>query len=216
MPGSACLAAALTTCVVSKHPSLEASGECCTLLRRQWLAHSEHPASCTRALRSYCKGQLAAGLQGTQRAVLLSHINPASISCRRAFAPLVDAGFLEIVYGGAEQGAFLVNHAIVKSIHLTGSAATYDAIVWGPGKPKVSPGAAHCPVCTVAALSQNAQGRASLVACHIPACIGIGLLVLSPESPGSVRFQLQPQHMHSCASPGTEVCQLRLPGRLPC
>ena len=148
--------------------------------------------------------------------MLPSHIKPASISCRRAFAPLVDAGFLEIVYGGAEQGAFLVNHAIVKSIHLTGSAATYDAIVWGPGKPKVSPGAAHCPSCTVAALSQNAQGRASLVACQVPACTGTGLWVLSPESPGSVRVQLQPQHLFSCASAGTEVCQLRLPGRLLC
>ena len=104
-----------------------------------------------------------AGLHGPQKAELLPHITQASISCRRAFAPLVDAGFLEVVYGGAEQGAFLVNHPTVKSIHLTGSAATYDAIVWGPGEPKVTPGAAHCPLCVVAALRQNAQRRAELM-----------------------------------------------------
>ena len=41
---------------------------------------------------------------------------------------------MEVVYGGAKEGAFLCNHAAVKSIHLTGSAATYDAVVWGKHK----------------------------------------------------------------------------------
>jgi len=41
----------------------------------------------------------------------------------------------EVVYGGAAEGKFLGNHAVVESIHLTGSAATFDAVVWG-GKPK--------------------------------------------------------------------------------
>ena len=50
---------------------------------------------------------------------------------RRAFQPLVDAGFLEIVYGGAEVGRHLTAHPDIASVHLTGSAATYDAIVWG-------------------------------------------------------------------------------------
>lgn len=56
------------------------------------------------------------------------------MACRLAYAPLVQAGYVEIVYGGAKEGAFLTKHPIVKSIHLTGSAATYDAVVWGGQK----------------------------------------------------------------------------------
>lgn len=51
----------------------------------------------------------------------------------------MDAGFVEIVYGGAEQGRYLCHHATVESIHLTGSAATFNAIVWGDNNAKVRP-----------------------------------------------------------------------------
>ncbi|KAL4444976.1 hypothetical protein ABPG77_004026 [Micractinium sp. CCAP 211/92] len=54
---------------------------------------------------------------------------------RRAFQPLVDAGYLEFAYGAGQVGAYLCNHSVVSSVHLTGSAATYDAIVW-QGRPK--------------------------------------------------------------------------------
>ncbi|MET0384781.1 MAG: aldehyde dehydrogenase family protein [Polyangiales bacterium] len=49
----------------------------------------------------------------------------------RAFKSLVDAGFLAIVYGGAEVGSHLANHPQVDTLHVTGSDRTYDAIVWG-------------------------------------------------------------------------------------
>lgn len=49
----------------------------------------------------------------------------------RALQPLVDAGFVEVAYGGAEQGKYLCSHKLVGHIHLTGSADTFDAIVWG-------------------------------------------------------------------------------------
>ncbi len=49
----------------------------------------------------------------------------------RAFAPLVRQGFFDVVYGGAEVGAYLCKHQQVGSIHITGSAQTHDAIVWG-------------------------------------------------------------------------------------
>lgn len=52
----------------------------------------------------------------------------------RAFKPLIDAGFLAIVYGGAEVGSHLANHAKVDTLHVTGSDRTYDAIVWGPDR----------------------------------------------------------------------------------
>lgn len=54
---------------------------------------------------------------------------------REALAPLVREGFVEFVYGGAEVGSLLVHHPLIKSIHLTGSEATYDSIVW-KGKDK--------------------------------------------------------------------------------
>jgi acyl-CoA reductase-like NAD-dependent aldehyde dehydrogenase len=49
----------------------------------------------------------------------------------RAFAPLIRAGFLRVVYGGVEVGSHLCEHPEVDSIHLTGADSTYDAIVWG-------------------------------------------------------------------------------------
>jgi acyl-CoA reductase-like NAD-dependent aldehyde dehydrogenase len=49
----------------------------------------------------------------------------------QAFAPLIQAGFLQIVYGGAEIGEYLCQHPQVDAIHITGSHRTHDAIVWG-------------------------------------------------------------------------------------
>ena len=49
----------------------------------------------------------------------------------RAFAPLIEAGYLAICKGGADVGRFLCRHELIQSIHLTGSHHTFDAIVWG-------------------------------------------------------------------------------------
>ncbi len=49
------------------------------------------------------------------------------------FATLIDAGFVRITTGGADVGAYLCEHPDVDEIHVTGSAATHDAIVWGGG-----------------------------------------------------------------------------------
>jgi acyl-CoA reductase-like NAD-dependent aldehyde dehydrogenase len=46
---------------------------------------------------------------------------------------LVCRGFLKIVYGGAEEGAYLCRHPGVDEIHITGSDRTYEAIVFGTG-----------------------------------------------------------------------------------
>jgi aldehyde dehydrogenase (NAD(P)+) len=51
----------------------------------------------------------------------------------RALAPFVDAGYLRIVYGGADVGEALVQHPSIAEIHVTGSGATHDAIVFGTG-----------------------------------------------------------------------------------
>ena len=54
----------------------------------------------------------------------------------QAFAEVIARGFLAIVYGGAEEGEYLSHHPAVDEIHMTGSARTHDALVWGPPGPE--------------------------------------------------------------------------------
>ncbi|WP_412061043.1 aldehyde dehydrogenase family protein [Rubrivirga sp. IMCC45206] len=49
------------------------------------------------------------------------------------FAEFVAAGYLRFAYGGADVGQYLTQHEAVDEIHMTGSAATHDAIVYGTG-----------------------------------------------------------------------------------
>jgi aldehyde dehydrogenase (NAD(P)+) len=53
-----------------------------------------------------------------------------------AFAEAIRQQFVAVVYGGAEEGAYLARHDAVDEIHLTGSDRTYDALVWGPPGPE--------------------------------------------------------------------------------
>jgi acyl-CoA reductase-like NAD-dependent aldehyde dehydrogenase len=55
---------------------------------------------------------------------------------QRSFKPLIDAGFLVIVYGGGDVGAYLCQHPLIDDIHITGSDKTHDLIVWGPPGPE--------------------------------------------------------------------------------
>ena len=48
-----------------------------------------------------------------------------------AFSPLIRAGFVALAYGGPGVGAAAVADPRVTSVHLTGSGATFDAVVWG-------------------------------------------------------------------------------------
>jgi acyl-CoA reductase-like NAD-dependent aldehyde dehydrogenase len=54
----------------------------------------------------------------------------------RAFATLIDKGYLAIAYGGAEVGGYLCQHPAVDDVHITGSDKTHDLIVWGPPGPE--------------------------------------------------------------------------------
>ena len=73
------------------------------------------------------------------RTVLLK-MNPVNESLgpifERAYKPLIDAGYLRIIYGGAEVGAAAVAHELVDEVHITGSIHSHDAIVWGPPGPE--------------------------------------------------------------------------------
>jgi acyl-CoA reductase-like NAD-dependent aldehyde dehydrogenase len=53
---------------------------------------------------------------------------------RRALAPLIDAGVVRIVNGDGAVGAYLTRHGGIDKVHITGSAVTHDAIVWGTGE----------------------------------------------------------------------------------
>lgn len=54
----------------------------------------------------------------------------------RAFKPLIDAGYLAVVYGGGDVGSYLCYHKDVANVHITGSDKTHDLIVWGPPGPE--------------------------------------------------------------------------------
>ncbi|MEV0333390.1 aldehyde dehydrogenase family protein [Nocardia sp. NPDC050717] len=48
-------------------------------------------------------------------------------------APLIEIGAVRLLTGGAEVGGYLVGNDLVDHVHMTGSARTHDAIVWGTG-----------------------------------------------------------------------------------
>ncbi|MCA1307091.1 aldehyde dehydrogenase family protein [Microbacterium esteraromaticum] len=68
--------------------------------------------------------------------VVLLKVNPTQDALvpvyERALAPLIAPGFLRIVRGGAAVGSYLTGHPDLDHVHITGAAATFDAIVWGP------------------------------------------------------------------------------------
>src|SRR4029078_8669978 len=47
------------------------------------------------------------------------------------FSEFISRGWLRLLLGAAHVGGYLAHHPEVDTIHLTGSAAPYDAIVWG-------------------------------------------------------------------------------------
>ena len=69
--------------------------------------------------------------------VVLLKLNPVMKDMEevfsRALKPLIDRDILRIVQGGGEAGSYLVHHKGTSHVHITGSAATHDVIVWGPG-----------------------------------------------------------------------------------
>jgi len=64
----------------------------------------------------------------------------------RALAPLIDAGVLRIVDGGAAVGQYLTAHPRIDEVHITGSDKTYDAVVFGTGAEGARRKAADEPV----------------------------------------------------------------------
>ncbi|MGV9195353.1 aldehyde dehydrogenase family protein [Microbacterium sp. MC2] len=67
--------------------------------------------------------------------VALLKVNPTQDALvpvfERVLAPLVEPGFLRIVTGGGEVGAYLTRHPSIDHVHITGSEGTFRAIVPG-------------------------------------------------------------------------------------
>jgi acyl-CoA reductase-like NAD-dependent aldehyde dehydrogenase len=55
-----------------------------------------------------------------------------------AFDGFIKAGYVAIAYGAADVGEYLCSHAGIEEIHITGSAVTHDAIVFGSPEAKAS------------------------------------------------------------------------------
>lgn len=64
------------------------------------------------------------------------------------FRALVRRGFLRVVAGGAEEGAYLCRHSAVDQIHMTGSDKTFESIVFGTGPEGKKRKADHTPLIT--------------------------------------------------------------------
>jgi len=61
---------------------------------------------------------------------------PLETVYRDAFAPLIEAGMLAIVSGGADVAQRVCAAPEVSHVHLTGGAAAFEAIVWGARRPR--------------------------------------------------------------------------------
>ncbi len=67
--------------------------------------------------------------------VVIAKMNPVNAYLRAhlelIFAEFCEQGWLRFVDGGAVEGSYLAHHSDVDEVHITGSAMTHDAIVWG-------------------------------------------------------------------------------------
>src|ERR1700733_2146189 len=71
-------------------------------------------------------------VRGNVCAVKLNPVNDElGPSYEQIFSDFISRGWLRILYGGADVGGYLAHHPKIDTIHMTGSAATYDAVVWG-------------------------------------------------------------------------------------
>ena len=109
----------------------------------------------------------------------MNPINDYLTDClKAAMKPLIDRGFLRIVCGAADAGTYLCDHLLVEEIHITGAAATHDAIVWGVGNEAQQNRAADTPRTTKRVTSELGG-------------ISPTIVVPGPWSDADVKFQAE-------------------------
>ncbi|MBI5352993.1 MAG: aldehyde dehydrogenase family protein [Chloroflexi bacterium] len=93
-----------------------------------------------------------------QNQVVLLKMNPVNDYIgpllKAGFRCLIEAGYMQIAYGGASEGAYLCQHPDVDEIFITGSDKTFDAIVFGAGEVGARRKAEHQPL-----LKKNVNGE---------------------------------------------------------
>ncbi|MCU1423303.1 MAG: putative aldehyde dehydrogenase [Microbacteriaceae bacterium] len=82
--------------------------------------------------------------------VALLKLNPVMDGMQSVFEaalrPLIERGLLRIVTGGGDVGSYLAHHPGISHVHITGSAATHDVVVWGHGQEARDRKAANTPL----------------------------------------------------------------------
>ena len=124
-----------------------------------------------------------------EQSVVLLKMHPLLASLGDSFATacraLIDDGFLAIVDGDAEVGAALVTHPLVDAIHLTGSAETFDRVVWGqdrearaarkrantPANPRVVTSELGCVTPIIIAPGEWTTGEVAFQARHVASMV---------------------------------------------
>jgi len=111
------------------------------------------------------------------------------------YRALIEAGFLKVLYGGAQEGIYLCNHPAVDTVHMTGSDRTFEAIVFGPGEEGKKRKAARQPQLTKPFTAELGN-------------IAPVIVVPGPWSEKDIKFQskrigswLVPNAAHNCLSP---------------
>lgn len=111
------------------------------------------------------------------------------------YRALVEAGFLQVLYGGVQEGTYLCNHPAVDTVHMTGAGRTFEAIVFGPGDEGKQRKAARQPQFTKPFTAELGN-------------IGPVIVVPGPWSEKDIKIQskrigswLVPNAAHNCLSP---------------
>ncbi|MEY2848015.1 MAG: hypothetical protein RI885_680 [Actinomycetota bacterium] len=97
-----------------------------------------------------------------------------------ALSPLIARGLLRIVTGGSAIGTTLAHHPSVSHVHITGSAATHDAIVWGTGEDAADHRAAGTPLLQAPITSELG---------------GVGPIIVVPGRWSAADLQYQAEHV---------------------
>jgi len=100
----------------------------------------------------------------------------------RIFSDFIDRGWLRFVHGGADVGRYLTQHPGIDAVHMTGSAATHDAIVWGTGPESDERRAAGTPLLTKRITSELG---------------GVSPLIVTPGRWTDADLQYQAEHIVS-------------------
>lgn len=103
----------------------------------------------------------------------------------RALAPLIEPGFVRIVRGGGDVGAYLAEHRGVAHVHITGAAPTFDAIVWGPSS---GPGAS-------ATTRRRREGRPKLKKPITAELGGVSPIIIVPGQWSESDLAFQAEHV---------------------